>query len=76
MRKGLRLLNGGNVLGEVGIHETVEFVSHAWILVVGEDLVHGPREVARLVDPGKAVLGIEGLLGFQLLLFEVPLAHL
>lgn len=54
----------------------MEFVSHAWILVVGEDLVHGPREVSRLVDPGKAVLGIEGLLGFQLLLFEVPLAHL
>lgn len=54
----------------------MEFVSHAWILVVGEDLVHRSREVSRLVDPGKAVLGVEGLLGFQLLLFEVPLAHL
>ena len=75
MRLWLRLLNGGNILGEVGIHETVEFVSHAWVLFVGEDLVHGSREVPRLVDPGKAILRVEGLLGFQLPFFEFPLAH-
>ena len=42
----------------------MKLISHSWILVVGEDLVHGPREVPRLVDPGEAVLGVEGLLGF------------
>lgn len=54
----------------------MEFVGHAWIFLVGEDLVHGPREVTLLVDSGEAVLGVEGLLGFQPLFLDFPLAHL
>ena len=38
----------------------MQFISHSGILLVGEDLVDGPREVPGLVDPGEAVLGIEG----------------
>jgi len=37
--------------------------------------VDGPREVAGLVDPGEAVLGIEGGLGFYLPVPDLRFAH-
>lgn len=54
----------------------MELISHAWILLVGEDLVDGAGEVARLVDAGEAVLGVEGGLGLDLTLPDLGFAHL
>lgn len=54
----------------------MEFISHAWILLVGEDLVDGAGEVAGLVDAGEAVLGVEGGLGLDLAFLDLGFAHL
>jgi hypothetical protein len=55
----VRSFDGWDILGDVRVHEAVQFVSHSWILIIGKDLVDGPGEMAGLVDTGQAVLGVE-----------------
>jgi len=64
-KENIRSLDRGNVFWDIAIHQTMKFISHAWVSIGGGNSRHRSGKAALGIHASLTILRIKGRLGLQ-----------